>query len=143
MIDLPQLRYTIMLNGVTQICITKIDVLNIFKELQAATAYKLDGAESTDLPYDMAEVKVEPVYQKVEGWNTTLDGITDFDALPETAKSYIDFLEKYLKTKVTMISTGPEREKIDFTIVIDPRINEFYELNESEDCIKTYDSFNS
>lgn len=111
-IDLPQLRYTIMLNGVTQLCITKIDVLNIFKELQAATAYKFDGAESTDLPYDMAEVKVEPVYKKVEGWNTTLDDITDFDALPETAKSYIDFLEKYLKTKVTMISTGPEREKL-------------------------------
>lgn len=111
-IDLPQLRYTIMLNGVTQLCITKIDVLNIFKELQAATAYKFDGAESTDLPYDMAEVKVEPVYQKVEGWNTTLDGITDFDGLPDTAKSYIDFLEEYLKTKVTMISTGPEREKL-------------------------------
>jgi adenylosuccinate synthase len=111
-IDLPQLRYTMMLNGVTQLCITKIDVLNIFKELEAATAYRYDGAESTDLPYDMAEMQVEPVYQQFAGWNSSLDGITEFDNLPDTAKTYIDFLEKHLKTKVTMISTGPEREKL-------------------------------
>ena len=111
-IDLPQLRYTIMLNGVTQLCITKIDVLNIFKGLEAATTYRWDGKESADLPFDMAEVRVEPVYQKFAGWYTTLEGITNFDALPETAKTYVDFLEKYLKTKVTMISTGPEREKL-------------------------------
>ena len=111
-IDLPQLRYTIMLNGVTQLCITKIDVLNIFKNLEAATTYRWQGEESADLPFDMAEVRVEPVYQKFAGWYTTLEGITNFDALPETAKTYVDFLEKYLKTKVTMISTGPEREKL-------------------------------
>jgi adenylosuccinate synthase len=111
-IDLPQLRYTIMLNGVTQLCITKIDVLNIFSELQAATAYRYEGVESTDLPYDMAEVRVDPVYSKFAGWNTSLDGMFDFDVLPETIKQYIVFLEEYLKTKVTMISTGPEREKL-------------------------------
>jgi adenylosuccinate synthase len=111
-IDLPQLRYTIMLNGVTQLCITKIDVLNIFQELKAATAYKFDGVESAELPYDMAEVRVDPVYVKYAGWNMSLDGITEFDVLPETAKKYVLFLEEYLKVKVTMISTGPEREKL-------------------------------
>ena len=111
-IDLPQLRYTIMLNGVTQLCITKIDVLNIFKELHAATAYRYDGIESSDLPYDLAEVNVDPVYKQFDGWNQSLDGITEFDALPETIKNYMAFLEQYLKTKITMISTGPEREKL-------------------------------
>ncbi len=111
-IDLPQLLYTIMLNGVTQLCITKIDVLNIFKELHAATAYRYDGTETAELPYDMAEIRVDPVYRKFEGWNTSLDGMFDFDVLPETVKQYIAFLEEYLKVKVTMISTGPEREKL-------------------------------
>ncbi|MBL7817211.1 MAG: adenylosuccinate synthase [Saprospiraceae bacterium] len=111
-IDLPQLRYTIMLNGVTQLCITKIDVLNIFQDLHAAVAYRFDDVESAELPYDMAEVRVEPIYQKIAGWNISLDGMTDFEILPDTLKSYILFLEGYLKTKVTMISTGPEREKL-------------------------------
>ena len=111
-IDLPQLRYTIMLNGVTQLCITKIDVLNIFTELQAATAYRFDGAETDELPYDMSEIRVEPVYLKFAGWNSSLDGLLDFDILPETLKQYVLSLEEYLKVKVTMISTGPEREKL-------------------------------
>ena len=80
--------------------------------MHAATAYRYDGIESSDLPYDLAEVTVDPVYKQFDGWNQSLDGITEFDALPETIKNYTAFLEQYLKTKITMISTGPEREKL-------------------------------
>jgi adenylosuccinate synthase len=111
-IDLPQLRYTIMLNGVTQLCITKIDVLNHFSELKAATHYKFEGALTKNLPYDMNEMRVEPHYQAFKGWNTDLDDTPQYEALPETLKSYCDFLEDYLATPISMISTGPEREKL-------------------------------
>lgn len=110
-IDLPQLRYTIMLNGVTQICITKIDVLNNFDTLEAATHYKYDGQVTTDLPYDTVEVAVEPVFTSFAGWNQSVDNL-NFDELPDKMKSYITYLEDYLNTPITMISTGPEREKL-------------------------------
>ncbi len=111
-IDLPQLNYTIMLNGVTQLCITKIDVLNNFEEIKAATHYRYDGLETTDLPFDINEVKVEPVYQAFKGWEKDLDETPQYEELPQALKTYTDFLEKMLNTPITMISTGPEREKL-------------------------------
>ncbi len=111
-IDLPQLRYTIMLNGVTQLCITKIDVLNHFDEIKAATHYKFEGALTKNLPYDMNEMRVEPHYQTYKGWNKDLDDTPQYEELPETLKSYCEFLEEYLATPISMISTGPEREKL-------------------------------
>jgi adenylosuccinate synthase len=111
-IDLPQLRYTIMLNGVTQLCITKIDVLNHFDEIKAATHYKYEGALTKNLPYDMNEMRVEPHYQTYKGWNTDLEDTPQYEELPETLKSYCEFLEDYLATPISMISTGPEREKL-------------------------------
>ena len=110
-IDLPQLRYTIMLNGVTQLCITKIDVLNIFEEIKAATHYKYNGVLSTDLPFDINEVKVEPIWKSFKGWMKNLDDL-DYDSLPTVLKEFTLFLEDYLEVPVTMISTGPEREKL-------------------------------
>ncbi len=110
-IDLPQLRYTIMLNGVTQLCITKIDVLNIFEEIKAATHYKYNGALSTNLPFDINEVKVEPVWKSFKGWMKNLDDL-DYESLPSVLKEFTLFLEEYLEVPVTMISTGPEREKL-------------------------------
>ena len=101
-----------MLNGVTQICITKIDVLNTFEELKMATAYRYDGAESDELPYDMSEMRVEPVYKAFKGWMTELDENPQYSTLPKDLIDFVDFLEDYLKTPVTMISTGPEREKL-------------------------------
>ena len=110
-IDLPQLRYTIMLNGVTQLCITKIDVLNIFEEIKAATHYKYNCVMSTDLPFDINEVKVEPVWKSFKGWMQPVE-MTEYDALPSVLKEFTQFLEEYLEVPVTMISTGPEREKL-------------------------------
>ena len=111
-IDLPQLRYTIMLNGVTQLAITKIDVLNIFNEINAATHYYYDGDNRTELPYDLCGVPVEPIYECFRGWEQSLENVKDYDMLPSTAKYYLQYLEEYLGVPITMVSTGPERSSL-------------------------------
>jgi adenylosuccinate synthase len=111
-IDLPQLKYTIMLNGVTQLCITKIDVMNNMPELQSAESYNYNGITSDELPFDICDIAIDSNYKTHKGWETSLEGITDFEALPTAAKNYIHYLETQLETKVSMISTGPEREKL-------------------------------
>ena len=111
-IDLPQLKYTIMLNGVTKLVITKIDVLNAFEELNAATAYKINGEVTQQLPYDICDTVIEPVYQAHKGWKQSLDGITEYDQLPDAAKDYLEKLELALGVPVSMVSTGPERKKL-------------------------------
>ncbi len=111
-IDLPQLRYTILLNGVTELCMTKIDVLNIFSEISAATRYRYSGGEHANLPYDLCHMDVEPVLKSYKGWNSSLDGIKTFDDLPAEARAYLEDLENYLGVPFKMISTGPEREKL-------------------------------
>ena len=111
-IDLPQLQYTIMLNGVTQLVVTKIDVLNKFDEISAGTHYHYNNGDHTELPYDIATVKLTPKYKSYPGWKSDLEDITDYDSLPTNAKSYLDALESYLEVPITMISTGPERKKL-------------------------------
>ncbi len=111
-IDLPQLHYTVMLNGVTQLVITKIDVLNNFESIRAATHYHYDGADHATLPYDLCSVAVAPRYRDFAGWQASLEGITDFDALPTSAKEYVKALEDQLGVPVTMVSTGPDRKQL-------------------------------
>ena len=112
-IDLPQLRYTIMLNGVTQLVMTKVDVLNDFDELSAATSYTYsDGKVSDEVPYDMVNTAIKPNFKTYKGWQKNLDGISDFDQFPEELKAYVLDMEAYLKVPFTMISIGPERESL-------------------------------
>lgn len=111
-IDLPQLRYTIMLNGVTQLVITKVDVLNKLETIKAATAYQINGTTTTQLPYDLCSFEVEPQYTDHPGWQMELDGIHTFEALPEATKTYLAMLEEELEVPITMVSTGPERKKL-------------------------------
>ncbi len=111
-IDLPQLRYTILLNGVTELCMTKIDVLNSFAAVQAATKYRYNGLETTNLPFDLCNTTIESVYQSYPGWETSLEDAKSFDDLPPAARTFVSELEKYLGVPFTMISTGPEREKL-------------------------------
>lgn len=111
-IDIPQLRYAIMVNGVTEICMTKLDVLNIFERIRAAVRYRKDGKETANLPYDLCHEPVEPVYEAFEGWQTELHHERGFEGLPERAQRYIHKLEGMLGVPITMISTGPEREKV-------------------------------
>jgi adenylosuccinate synthase len=111
-IDLPQLQYTIMLNGVTQLAITKIDVLNNFEVIKAATAYKVDGQQTTQLPFDICDIDIDPVYKSFAGWQHGLDNVTEYQGLPSAARLYLEALEQELSTPVTMVSTGPERKKL-------------------------------
>jgi len=112
-IDLPQLKYTIMLSGVTQLVMTKADVLSDFEELYAATAYGYpDGSISEEVPYDMVNTAIQPIFKQYKGWNKDLTGISEFENFPKELQGYILDLEAYLGVPFTMISIGPERESL-------------------------------
>ncbi len=111
-IDLPQLRYTCMLNGVTQIVVTKMDVLDKFDSIGAATRYIHAGKETADLPYDVCTHDIEAKTIMIRGWNESLEQVSTYEELPEAAKDYLQNIEEYLDTPVTMVSTGPERRKL-------------------------------
>jgi adenylosuccinate synthase len=108
-IDLPSLKYSIMINGVTQLLMMKADVLNTFPVIRVCTRYKLkDGTLTDAVPYELIHEKITPVYEELDGWNCNLTGISD-DAMPDALRSYIDYLEQHLSVPITLISTGPDR----------------------------------
>jgi adenylosuccinate synthase len=108
-IDLPALKYSIMINGVTQLLMMKADVLNVFPVIKVCTQYKLkDGTLTDALPFELIDEKITPVYEELPGWNCDLAGISG-DAMPAELRHYIDYLEKNLSVPITLISTGPDR----------------------------------
>ncbi|HHH53277.1 MAG TPA: adenylosuccinate synthase [Bacteroidetes bacterium] len=112
-IDVCQLNYSIMINGVTDIAFTKLDVLSDFNTIKMATSYKYpDGSLSKELPYDLVNIKVEPEYESMKGWNTDITEIRSIDNLPNDAIAYIKKLESYLNTPFSFISVGPERSAL-------------------------------
>lgn len=111
-IDIPQLKYTIMLNGVTQIVVTKLDVLNDFDEISVATHYDIHGHQTNEVPYNISDVPIFPVLEKHSGWNQDLSGISDRNELPSKAKAYINKLQQHFDTRVSIISIGPERSQL-------------------------------
>jgi adenylosuccinate synthase len=112
-IDLPALKYTMMINGVSQLVMMKVDVLNIFDEIKVCTSYKMpDGSISDKIPYDLNDTIVEPIYETLSGWGSSLDGIRDYEQLPLALKKYVSFLENQLGLPINFISTGPDREAI-------------------------------
>jgi adenylosuccinate synthase len=113
-IDLPALKYAIMLNGVTQIALTKADVLNDFDEIEACTHYSINGKQTEQFPYDVNTAKIDPVYKTFKGWKQDLGAYSNVDELPADLKAYLTYLESHLATPISMLSTGPEREKLLF-----------------------------
>lgn len=111
-IDLPQLRYSIILNGVTQITLTKIDILDTFNKIGVCTGYLIDGEETKNLPFDIESSNIEPIYRYFDGWNTDLSKLKSIDELPAGAKDLITFIEDSLGVPLTIVSTGPEREAL-------------------------------
>ncbi len=110
-IDLPSLKYSIMINGVTQLLMMKADVLNIFKTIKICTKYKLsDGSITETVPYELVNEKIEPIYTEVKGWNTSLENITN-DHMPVELADYIRLLETALNVPITLLSTGPDRKQ--------------------------------
>ncbi len=110
-IDLVALKYSIMLNGVTQLIMTKADVLDAFETIKIATAYQIDGEIIDYFPYSISE-NVQPVYLELPGWNTSLVDIKKAEEFPGQLRNFIDFLEKELEVPVTYVSVGPDREQI-------------------------------
>jgi adenylosuccinate synthase len=110
-IDLPSLKYSIMINGVTQLLMMKADVLNIFPTIKICTKYQLgDGSITETVPYELVNENIQPIYTEVKGWNTSLEGITE-NKMPVELVQYIAFLEKALEVPITLISTGPDRKQ--------------------------------
>ncbi|GAB3313809.1 adenylosuccinate synthase [Larkinella ripae] len=112
-LDLPALKYTIMINGVSQLIMMKVDVLNIFDTIKICTHYQLpDGTVSEQLPYDLCDTAVTPVYKEFKGWKTALTDFHTYEEIPAELAAYIDFLETELGLPISFISTGPDREAI-------------------------------
>ncbi len=109
-IDLPALKYAIMLNGVTEMLMMKADVLNGFKEIKVCTHYKMKDGKLTDMvPYDLCDENYEPVYKTLKGWNCSLAGISSYEGLPVELSDYISFLESQMNVPITLVSVGPDR----------------------------------
>ncbi|MFZ5969985.1 MAG: adenylosuccinate synthase [Bacteroidota bacterium] len=113
-IDIPSLKYSIMINGVTQLLMMKADVLNIFPTIKVCTHYQLaNGTVTETIPYEIVNEKITPVYRELKGWNCSLEESTS-NNLPAELVQYIDFLEEALKVPITLISTGPDRSQTIF-----------------------------
>jgi len=110
-IDLPALKYAIMLNGVTQMVMTKADVLSGFDKIYACTHYNYLGEKIDYMPYDICCVEAVPVLQEIDGWNEDLTGITELSEIPAKLQAYIDYLEKELEVPIKYLSVGPDRKQ--------------------------------
>ena len=111
-IDLVALNFACMVNGVTQIVMTKADVLDAFDTLSVCTSYGIDGKQEKAVPFQMNKVSIDPHYEQFEGWKTDITKIRDKGALPQQMKHYIGFINEYLGVDVSYISNGPERDQI-------------------------------
>jgi len=111
-IDLVALRYAVMLSGVTKLIVTKADVLDNFNPIKAATAYIADGKETKQLPFDLCDSDVVPVYESFSGWDKPISSCTSYDELPQVFKDYCNFVELYLETKIAYISNGTGRDQL-------------------------------
>jgi adenylosuccinate synthase len=110
-IDLPALKYAIMINGATQLSMMKADVLDTFDTIEVCTHYDVDGELFDYFPYDINSLNIKPVYKKIKGWETDLTGLTDMADAPKEFMDYIEYLEKELNVPITIVSVGPDRKQ--------------------------------
>ncbi|MBL4709559.1 MAG: adenylosuccinate synthase [Flavobacteriales bacterium] len=110
-IDIPALKYACMINGVTQLIMTKADVLSEFEHIKVCTAYEYLGEKIDYLPFDVVGSELTPVYEELEGWSEDLTGLGSIDEIPSTLQAYIDYLERILETPITIVSVGPDRNQ--------------------------------
>lgn len=111
-LDLPALKYAVMINGATELFMMKADVLNDFEEIKVCTHYELENGEVTDhLPFDICEGEIKPVYKSFKGWNTSLSSANHFDELPYELMKYTKYIEDELGVPINLISTGPNRNQ--------------------------------
>jgi adenylosuccinate synthase len=111
-IDLVALQFACMINGVTQLVMTKADVMDSLETLQVCNSYNVDGQAQSQIPFQMSRINIQPVYMAFDGWKTDITGLKTFADLPEKMKIYIGYLDKTLGVPVKYISNGPGSDQI-------------------------------
>ncbi len=111
-LDLPALKYAVMLNGVKKLIMTKADVLNSFESIKICTHYEIDNKKIELIPYNMDTKNLKPVYKTLKGWKKSLETVDSLEQSPEELKDYVKFIEDYIELPVWLISTGPDRKQI-------------------------------
>ncbi|HXR38421.1 MAG TPA: adenylosuccinate synthase [Terracidiphilus sp.] len=111
-LDIPLLRYSNQVNGAEWLVITKLDVLDSLAEIPICVGYEIGGKTTDEIPADVDGLEqVKPVYTTLKGWQTSTEGITEFDKLPQAARDYLRFQERESGARIGMVSTGPDREQ--------------------------------
>ena len=108
-LDLPALKYAVMINGVTELLMMKADVLSGEKTIKVCTAYNYQGKQIDHLPFDYSPELLTPVYTELPGWSEDLTGVKSPEDLPASLHAYIEFIEKYIGVPVSVVSVGPDR----------------------------------
>lgn len=108
-LDLPALKYAIMLNGVTHLVMMKADVLNDLPQIKVCTAYQTPEGLVDRMSWEVHESKIEPAYIEMQGWQQSLKGLKKFDELPEALMSYLHYVEQQCRVEISLLSTGPDR----------------------------------
>lgn len=111
-IDGVALKFACMINGVTKIVMTKADVLDGFGELKVCTAYKIGDTTTSEIPFQMNRLQIEPVLESLPGWESNITSLKKYDNLPEKMKEYVQFINKFLGVKIAYISNGPGRDQL-------------------------------
>lgn len=111
-LDMPQLNYAILLNGVTQLAMTKGDVLDDFEHIDVGTGYDVNGEMTNQMPFDLTGYEVKPVYKSMKGWQENYGKCPDFSSLPNPLKTFIEFVEEQTGVPVPYLSSGPGREEL-------------------------------
>lgn len=110
-IDLPALKYAIMINGVTQLCMMKADVLDGFDTIKVCTHYNMNGETIDYMPYDIVSTDVKPVYKEIKGWKSDLTKLSSIEEIPDELNNYVEYLEQELNVPITIVSVGPDRKQ--------------------------------
>ncbi|MES2138935.1 MAG: adenylosuccinate synthase [Bacteroidota bacterium] len=108
-LDLPALKYAIMINGVTELMMMKADILSGFETIKVCTHYNYQGEKINYLPYDYSPELLSPVYKELKGWNQDLTGLNSPDQMPEELNEYISFIEREAGVPISIVSVGPDR----------------------------------
>jgi adenylosuccinate synthase len=112
-LDIPSLKYAIMVNGVTKLFMMKSDILSGFKTVKVCTKYLVEGKQQTEILFDN-NAQIDPIYTEFIGWDEDISGIKEFKSLPENLRHYIEFIEEQTGIPVTLVSVGPDRNSTIF-----------------------------
>ncbi|MCC7302959.1 MAG: adenylosuccinate synthase [Bacteroidia bacterium] len=110
-LDLPALKYAIMINGVTELIMMKADVLNPIATIKVCTHYEVGGKKTDQLPFDLCQVEARPVYKELKGWNRSLESVGSAENMPRELLDYIHFIETETGVPVSIVSVGPDRKQ--------------------------------